>query len=83
MRKLLIATAMVVALPAFAVEVTQGAQLGKTMDEVKAGLVGMGYEVRKVQMEDGKIEAYAVMGKTLNEVYVDPATGLVTKILSK
>ena len=34
-------------------------------------------------MEDGKIEAYAVMGKTLNEVYVDPATGLVTKILSK
>jgi hypothetical protein len=53
------------------------------MDEVKAGLVGMGYEVRKVQMEDGKIEAYAVMGKTLNEVYVDPATGLVTKILSK
>jgi hypothetical protein len=83
MRKFLIATAMVVALPAFAVEVTQGAQLGKTMDEVKAGLVGMGYEVRKVQMEDGKIEAYAVMGKTLNEVYVDPATGLVTKILSK
>ena len=43
MRKFLIATAMVVALPAFAAEVTQDAQLGTTMDEVKASLVEMGY----------------------------------------
>jgi len=83
MRKFLFATAMVVALPAFAAEVTQDAQLGTTMDEVKASLVEMGYEVRKVQMQDGEIEAYAVMGDTLSEVFVDPAIGLVTRIVPK
>ena len=83
MRKFLIATAMIVALPAFAAEVTQDAQLGTTMDEVKASLVEMGYEVRKVKMEDGEIEAYAVMGDKLSEVFVDPATGQVTKIVAK
>ena len=83
MRKFLIAAAMVVALPAFAGEVTQGAEVGKTMDEVKASLTGMGYEVRKVEMEDGKIEAYAVMGEKLSEIYVDTATGMVTEIGSK
>lgn len=83
MRKLLIAAAMVIALPAFAGEVTQGAEIGKTMDEVKTSLTDMGYEVRKVEMEDGKIEAYAVMGEKMSEIYVDAGTGMVTKIDSK
>ena len=34
-------------------------------------------------MEDGEIEAYAVMGDKLSEVFVDPATGQVTKIVAK
>jgi len=83
MRKILIATAMVIALPAFAAGVSQDAQLGTTMDEVKASLIELGYEVRKVKMEGGEIEAYAIMDNKLNEVFVDPATGLVTKIVAK
>ncbi len=83
MRKFLIAVATVLALPAFAAEVTKDADLGTTMEEVKASLVEMGYEVRKMKMEDGKIEAYAVMDSKISEVFVDPATGLVAKIVDK
>lgn len=83
MRKFLIAAAMLIAVPAFAAEVVKDAKLGTTMDEVKTSLIDMGYEVRKVQMEDGEIEAYAVMDKKLSEVFVDPATGLVTRIVNK
>lgn len=83
MRKFLIAATMVLALPAFAAEVAKDAELGTTMEEIKASLVEMGYEVRKMKMEDGKIEAYAVLDAKLSEVFVDPATGLVTKIVDK
>lgn len=83
MRKLLIVAAMLIAAPALAAEVAQDAALGTTMEEVKASLIEMSYEVRKMKMEDGEIEAYAVMGDKLNEVFVDPATGLVTKIVAK
>ncbi len=83
MRKFLIAAAIIIAGPVLAGEVTQGAELGMTMDAVTASLTEMGYEVRKVKMEDGEIEAYAVMGETLSEVFVDPATGLVTRIVDK
>ena len=83
MRKFLIATSLVIALPAFAAEVTQDAPLGTTMDEVQTSLVDMGYEVRKVKMEDGEIEAYAVMDGKISEVFVDLATGLVTRIVAK
>ncbi|MFX0545921.1 PepSY domain-containing protein [Roseovarius sp. S1116L3] len=80
MRKFLIALTMIIAAPVLAEEVTQGATLGTTMDEVKASLTEMGYDVRKVEMEDGKIEAYAVMGSKMSEIYVDAASGEVTKI---
>lgn len=83
MKKFLIAAAMVIAGPALAGEATQGAELGITMDAVKASLTEMGYEVRKVKMEDGEIEAYAVMDSKLSEVFVDPTTGLVTRIVDK
>ncbi|MCA0434659.1 MAG: PepSY domain-containing protein [Proteobacteria bacterium] len=39
--------------------------------KVTAEMTAKGYDVRKVQMEDGKIEVYAVKdGKTL-EIYLD------------
>lgn len=57
-----------------------GATLGKNADEITATLSAQGYEVRKVENEDGKIEAYAVKdGKTF-EIYVDPASGAVTGV---
>lgn len=83
MRKLIIAAAMLFALPALATELSSDTALGTTMDEVKASLTELGYEVRKVQMEDGEIEAYAVIGSKLSEVFVNPATGLVTRIETK
>jgi hypothetical protein len=40
----------------------------------------MGYEVRKAEMEDGKIEVYFVRDGQMGEVYVNPQTGAVTKL---
>jgi len=80
-RKLILTTAAIfVALPAFAAELSMGAELGKSMDEVKASLASLGYEVRKGEMEDGMIEVYFVKDKTMGEVYVDAATGKIAKL---
>jgi len=57
-----------------------GATLGKTADEIKATLTAQGYEVRKVKPEDGALEAYAVKDGKKYEIYVDPASGAVTKV---
>jgi hypothetical protein len=54
--------------------------LGTTMEEVQASLTEMGYEVRKAEMEDGKIEVYFVRDGKMGEVYVDTKTGAVTKL---
>lgn len=83
-RKLLAGTAIaaLVAVPlglAAASEMV-GTQAGKSADEIKASLAAQGYEVRKVKPDDGKLEAYAVKDGKLYEIYVDPATGAVTKI---
>ncbi|WP_281969038.1 PepSY domain-containing protein [Roseovarius nanhaiticus] len=80
MRKILIAAAVMAALPAFAADLGMGTQLGTTMDEIKATLTDMGYEVRKLEMDDGKIEAYAVKDGQMSEMYVDPATGQVVDL---
>jgi hypothetical protein len=40
----------------------------------------MGYDVRKAEMEDGKIEVYFVRDGQMGEVYVNRATGAVTKL---
>lgn len=57
-----------------------GTALGKTADEITASLTAQGYKVRKVKSEDGKLEAYALKDDKLYEVYVDPATGMVSKV---
>lgn len=58
----------------------QGADLGKTSEEIAASLASQGYEVRKVKPEDGLMEAYALKDGKRYEIYVDPATGKVTKV---
>ena len=89
MRKLLMTAALVLATapavtPAFATETSAelavGTQLGTTEDAIKTMLTDMGWEVRKLDTEDGMIEAYAVMGEKMAEIYVDPATGAVVKL---
>ncbi len=57
-----------------------GASVGKTAAEITASLTAQGYEVRKVEPEDGMLEAYALKDGKLYEVYVNTTTGTVTKI---
>lgn len=67
------------AAPSFA-EVTTGAMVGHDEAEIRATLTAEGYEVRKVEVEDGEIEAYAVKDGKMLEIYTDAASGLVTEI---
>lgn len=83
MRKLsLIALVTMTALgsAAAAEDVSMDSKLGTTMDEVQASLKTMGYEVRKAEMEDDKIEVYFVRDGKMGEVYVSTETGAVTKL---
>lgn len=80
MRKLMLAAALLIAAPAFAGDIEMGAEFGKTEEAIRAKLTEMGWEVRKMEMEDGLIEAYAVKGKEMAEFYVDPTTGTVVRI---
>jgi cellulose synthase/poly-beta-1,6-N-acetylglucosamine synthase-like glycosyltransferase len=80
MRKLALIAMMALATPALAEDVTMDSILGRTMEEVQASLTAMGYEVRKAEMEDGKIEVYFVRDGQMGEVYVNPQTGAVTKL---
>ncbi len=83
MRNAIFLAAIMFATPLVAEDIAMSAMLGHTMEEVKASLVEMGYEVRKAEQEDGKIEVYFVRDNEKGEVYVDPQTGLVTKLTMK
>lgn len=63
----------------FAEDLRKGTVLGSTMEEVQTALTEMGYEVRKAEMEDGKIEVYFVKDGEMGEVYVSPETGRIIK----
>ncbi len=80
MHKLALIALVAFASPAFAEDVTMDSKLGTTIQEVQASLTAMGYEVRKAEMEDGKIEVYFVRDGKMGEVYVGPQTGAVTKL---
>lgn len=83
MRKFALIAMMALATPALAEDVSMNSTLGTTMKEVQASLTAMGYEVRKAEMEDGKIEVYFVRDGQRGEVYVSPQTGAVTKLKLK
>lgn len=81
MRNFLLAAALALTTaPAFAADLETGTVLGTTEEAVKAALIALGWDVRKLDTEDGMIEAYAVMGDTMAEIYVDPTSGAVVKI---
>lgn len=67
----------------FAEELSTGAVLGTTLEEVQTSLTEKGYEVRKAEMEDSKIEVYFVKDGEMGEVYVSPETGQVIKLHMK
>ena len=57
-----------------------GTDAGKTPEEITASLTEQGFEVRKIETEDGTLEAYARKDGERYEIYVDRATGKVTKV---
>jgi len=80
MKKFALIALIAMASPAFAQDLTADSVLGTTLEEVQASLTDMGYEIRKAEMEDGKIEVYFVKDGAMGEVYVDPQTGAITKL---
>ena len=83
MRKLVLIALVAFASPALAEDVAMGTVLGTTMGEVQTSLTDMGYEIRKTEMEDGRIEIYFVRDGKMGEAYVDTRTGAVTKLKMK
>ncbi|WP_298497625.1 PepSY domain-containing protein [uncultured Maritimibacter sp.] len=61
-------------------DLAMGTILGTDEASVRNALTGLGYEVRKMDMEDGAIEAYVVKDKFMAEVYVNAKTGEVIKV---
>lgn len=57
-----------------------GTSVGKTAEEITSSLTAQGYEVRKIEPEDGMLEAYALKDGKRYEVYVDTTTGKVAKV---
>ena len=76
----LIAALALAASPVLALDLTTDTQLGTSSDEIRTSLKDLGYDVRKIEDEDGKIEAYVVKHGKMAEVYVDPKTGKISKI---
>lgn len=78
-----ILAALALAMPALAEDLTLSTVLGTTMEEVKASLTRLGFEVRKAEIEDGQIEVYFVGDGKMGEVYVSTETGKPTRIAMK
>ncbi len=83
MRTLIVLATLAFAGPAFASELTTNTVLGTSVQKVQSKLTSMGYDVRKTEMEDGKIEVYVVKDGKMAEVYVSPTTGKVTRMKMK
>lgn len=63
-----------------AADVSQGSYSGKTAAEIRQQLEAQGYQVRKIDADDGYLEAHAVLNDRRYEIKVDPQTGKVIRI---
>ncbi len=54
-----------------------------SVDDIRADLIALGYEVRKIEVEDGCYEAYAKKDSQRMEVFVNPKSGEIEKIKVK
>lgn len=77
-RHLALIALIALASPVPAEDVAPDMGLGTTVKKVRASLTALGCEVRKAEMEDGRIEVYLVRGGQMGEVYADPQIGAVT-----
>ena len=52
-----------------------------SMDEARASVTNMGFKVRKVEVDDGCYEAYAIDDKGRRvEIYINPVTAAIVKM---
>lgn len=79
-RTLLSATAAMFLLASPALALEKGDTLGKSEAEIRQTLESMGYEVRKIETDDGELEAYALKDGKRLEIYVDATQGTVSRI---
>lgn len=61
-------------------EISQGSYSGKTAQEIRQHLESQGYQVGKIESDDGYLEAYAVLSGKRYEIKVNPSTGKVIRI---
>lgn len=83
MRKFALITLLALATPALALDLDTDTVLGTTIEQAQAALTEMGYEVRKAEMEDGKIEVYFIKDGKMGEAYLSAETGKITKLEMK
>lgn len=80
---LALVAALALATPVFAANLTTETVLGTSLETIKASLTDMGYEVRKMEVEDGMFEAYIVGENDMGEIYVDMSTGIIRLLKMK
>ncbi|MEX0310415.1 MAG: PepSY domain-containing protein [Tateyamaria sp.] len=67
--------------PGFALAgVDVGQSLGTTEADVRAALVGMGYQVQEIEIETDEIEAEVTLDGVAYEIEIALDTGLVTEV---
>ncbi|WP_439124721.1 PepSY domain-containing protein [Marivita sp.] len=73
----ILALALALALPASVFASSDDALTTERMTEIRTKLTAEGYEVRKIEMEDGMIEAYVLKDGERLELYLDAALNVV------
>lgn len=63
-----------------AAEIAPGMVLGTSASAVEMALKAQGYSLREFESESGRIEVKATRDGQIWEMYVDPASGQVTKL---
>lgn len=71
MRHSLKLLALALALPAAAALASEGTPSAETQAKIRELLTGQGYDVRKIESEDGQYEAYALKDGKKYEVYLN------------
>jgi hypothetical protein len=75
--KLALATALAALLALPALAESEGSVTAEAQAQITALLTGEGYEVRRIGMEDGFYEAYAVKDGHMYEIYLNAALDIV------
>ena len=83
MKKLIILATLAFTTPALASTIAVDTMLGTSTATMKQKLTDMGYQVRKSEMENGRVEFYVVKGNQRMEIYVNPTTGKITRVKNK